>query len=363
MNKKIIYIDGWFLKYSLRGVGTYLMNILKSAPKSSVNYEYILLVPFKDLDTSFVSKNINIKFIKCKNIILWYEFLIPKLLSRKDKSTILFPSGICGILMNMKQKRVFSTIHDVSAFMPLKYSPLSFDIRSLLGRLYRILSFLKLVNNSEIIFTVSNTAKKGIQNIANNLGINLPKISVIYNASQINSRENFEKNKNLLCITGDNKQKNYKCILDSLNYFDYNSLNGWKIYLIGLNENSQETDPSGVIIIKRKYLNFSEINKLYMEAYGLIFPSLYESFGIPLVDALKANCHIIASDQGSPKEICKNSAIYFNPESPMQLSKKISQVINLYPDIPKINKNNIILNQTWRSNSNKLFKTIERNLF
>ena len=117
--------------------------------------------------------------------------------------------------------------------------------------------------------------------------------------------------------------------------------------------------PSGVKLIYRKYLNFNQILKLYEKAYCLLFPSLFESFGIPLVDAMKAKCHIIASDKGSPNEICGNNAIYFDPSSSYQFYEKIYEIVFKYPSPPSINSNNKALNQTWYKCSKTIFDIIE----
>lgn len=53
----------------------------------------------------------------------------------------------------------------------------------------------------------------------------------------------------------------------------------------------------------------------YRNAACLVYPSLYEGFGLPPVEAMSLNCLVIASSEGSIPEICKNAAIYFNPMS------------------------------------------------
>ena len=188
---------------------------------------------------------------------------------------------------------------------------------------------------------------------------NYPEIKVVYNASQINYLRNYSKSKYFLCITGKNNQKNSNCIINALNYFDDSSLEGWKIYLIGLKINKTFQHPSGAKLIYSKYLDFKEILKLYKKTYCLLFPSLYESFGMPLVDAMKSRCHIIASAQGSPNEICGENGIYFDPHSSYQLFEKIYEIVSKYPSPPLINFKNKALNQTWDKSSKTIFDIIE----
>jgi len=357
MKKKIVYIDGWFLKPPLRGVGKYIQNIITSIPRTQNEIEYVLLIPSADIVIKSLPSFLKINLIPCKFILIWYEFIVPKTL-RKDNSYIFFPSGICGITNTIPKKKVFSTIHDISALLPFNLSPMSFKLRQILGRLYRYLSFYILIRKSNIIFTVSETAKRDIKNLLSKKNINVPFIMAVNNASEINISKINKKNKNFICITGDSRQKNYKIIINALDYIDESVLKDWKIFLIGLNENKSIFHPSGAEIKIKKYLNSYEIKKLMMKSYCLIFPSLYESFGIPLVDAMRTGCYIVASNQGATKEICCENALYFNPNSAKDLSINILKVISKYPIQPLINKDNLAFQQTWEKTSKEIFDKI-----
>ena len=327
-------------------------------PKDIKDLEFVLLIPNLNLDLSIFPKNLKVKLIRCNYIFLWYEYYLPLLASKTRNSTIFYPSGICGIFTFYKKFNVISTIHDVASLLPLKYNPITFQSRHLLGRIYRKFSFYKLLKYSKFIFTVSNTAKHGIKKVSSNKNLSYPKIYVVHNASEIKEFPKYKKNKSFLCITGEHSQKNYKCIINALNFLNKNSLKGWTIYLVGLKENAIINHKSGAKIIKKTYMENSEITLLFAYAYCLIFPSIYESFGIPLLDALRSKCHIIASKNGASKEVCEDSAIYFNPNSPEELSEKLLKIINYFPKKPFIKKTTI-LKQTWEKSSKYIFHTIQ----
>ena len=128
MIKNYIYIDGWFLQKPLRGIGKYIQNILIYMPIPNENIEYILLVPNQEIDTSMFPDHLKIRFVPCKLIFSWYEIKIPIILRQKN-SFIFFPSGICGVINPINSKKVFSTIHDISALLSFDLSPLSFNLR------------------------------------------------------------------------------------------------------------------------------------------------------------------------------------------------------------------------------------------
>ncbi len=65
------------------------------------------------------------------------------------------------------------------------------------------------------------------------------------------------------------------------------------------------------------------VNQLYVNAAALIFPSLFEGFGLPLAEAMSCGCAIIASRRSSIPEIAGKAALYFNPDDPSDIAAKI----------------------------------------
>lgn len=74
--------------------------------------------------------------------------------------------------------------------------------------------------------------------------------------------------------------------------------------------------------------NDSELVYLYQHAECFIFPSLYEGFGFPLLEAFACNCPIISSNGGSLPEIADNAAVYFNPKDIREMRQSILNVIS-----------------------------------
>lgn len=75
----------------------------------------------------------------------------------------------------------------------------------------------------------------------------------------------------------------------------------------------------------------AQLSRLYSEASGLIYPSLYEGFGIPLVEAMRCGCPIIASDIPSSREVAQSCATYFDPSSASALVTALEQVLATTP--------------------------------
>ena len=68
---------------------------------------------------------------------------------------------------------------------------------------------------------------------------------------------------------------------------------------------------------------YAEVARFYAESDIFVFPSLAESFGHPLVEAMATGLPIVASDISICREICGEAAVYFNPLDPADLAEKI----------------------------------------
>jgi glycosyltransferase involved in cell wall biosynthesis len=67
--------------------------------------------------------------------------------------------------------------------------------------------------------------------------------------------------------------------------------------------------------------------RLYSKAQAFVFPSLYEGFGIPILEAFACGCPALLSNRSSLPEVGGNAAIYFDPESISDLSEKLARLI------------------------------------
>ena len=95
----------------------------------------------------------------------------------------------------------------------------------------------------------------------------------------------------------------------------------------------------------------------------MLFPSLYESFGIPLVEALRNKCHIIASSGGATKEICDKNAFYFDPNDCEELISKLFLIKKKFPKVNFVKYPNKIIYNDWNKSINRIITIIENNFW
>jgi len=92
----------------------------------------------------------------------------------------------------------------------------------------------------------------------------------------------------------------------------------------GFNINHRVT---GLTIVAHP-LNSTELAKLYNQALGFIFPSLRESFGLPIIEAMACGCPVITSFDTACAEIAGNAALLVNPRSVCEIKQAMSRLIN-----------------------------------
>ena len=78
----------------------------------------------------------------------------------------------------------------------------------------------------------------------------------------------------------------------------------------------------------RGLVSRDELNDLYRRAACLVFPSLYEGFGLPPIEAMSLGCPTAVATSGALPEVCGSASEYFDPTSPADIARGIVQALN-----------------------------------
>ncbi|MBF0234800.1 MAG: glycosyltransferase family 4 protein [Desulfamplus sp.] len=79
------------------------------------------------------------------------------------------------------------------------------------------------------------------------------------------------------------------------------------------------------------YVNDETLRQYFVHADAMVFPSLYEGFGLPPLEAMAAGCPVLVSDTGPMPEVCGDAALYCDPHSVEDIAEKMLTLLN---DIP-----------------------------
>ena len=101
------------------------------------------------------------------------------------------------------------------------------------------------------------------------------------------------------------------------------------------NTEEQQRMETDKLKMQFQYIAFKtneDLKYLYEKALCFVFPSLYEGFGIPVLEAFAAGCLVCVSKNSSLKEIVGEAGLYFNPNSPEDIRASLSMALSLQKD-------------------------------
>lgn len=241
-------------------------------------------------------------------------------------------------VLPVKARHKLVTIHDV-------YHLAFAQEMDVVKRIYARFMIGKAAAFGEKVITVSNFSKSEIQHYTNCSG---EKIQVIYNGvvkkttvqpfQVLQGKYNLPV-KYILFVGNVKPHKNLAVLLKSYLLLDESIKNEYRIVVAGKIDGFITGDETSLNlvnhdpILKEKvvftgYVDDEDMAGLYRYASLFVFPSFYEGFGIPPLEAMLNACPVIASNAASIPEICGDAALYFSPDDPMKLKEQIISVLN-----------------------------------
>lgn len=306
------------------GVGNYVYHLVKNILSIDSKNEYSLFSS-SNKNEDFIPQNANAKIINRKSI--------SSLLKKMD---VLH--GPDFKLLPIRANKKIVTIHDLASFMDEDF--MSDDFKKLTQR-----KIIKSIGQADIIVTVSNSVK---EQLINQLKLSKEKIQVVYHGvSEINTSViNKERNENILTKLGIAKpfflfvgnietRKNIITLLKAFEIFKDKYKTEHELVLVGKSGHGYEKIQEALEANKVKsdikeigWIEDDDLAVLYSEAEIFIFPSLYEGFGMPLLEAMKFKLPIICSSIEVLKEIASDSALFVNPSDPNDIAESIYEAVS-----------------------------------
>lgn len=320
MQNKIV-IDGSSLLLK-SGAGTYVNLLVSGLAKIKVspNILIIIIIPFGFKGKLLSKKNIKIIKKPFINKVIWDLILLPSYCWLQGASLLHYTENTGGsFLPKILSINTLLTIHDVSYYKSFHTVSRPSSIRQWIGLYYRRFCTKRIATNCKKIFTVSKFAK---EDIIKELEISPKKIHITKNAlsEKYLAQRLCPSGKKIIMVTGPSNQKNINFTLSCL-LKNKDILTKWKILIIGV-----KGKDSNFMSFKRKISN-EKLVRYYDQSSILIMPSLYESFSIPIIEALSRGLSVISSNRGAAPEVLKNYGLFYNPLSCKELRKNLISVI------------------------------------
>lgn len=325
------------LKGERAGVGYYTYYLVKHLLKLDKKNQYVLFFDYRVKDTSpFKQKNVVIKYFPFSQYKKFLPFsyshmLISAFLIRENLDLYHSPANVIPYAYN---KPSVVTVHDLAIYKHPKFFPSGqkFSTKFLVP---------KSLKKTKKIIAVSETTKKDIVKL---FKIPAAKIKVIYEGfagDKVKVAEaatlkkyklaspyilfvgTIEPRKNLVGliqafaeVNKDRRLKNYQLILAGAE--------GWK------DEKVFKTIQDLKLGMKIKYLGYvSHDDKLNLmrRATCFVFPSFYEGFGLPVLEAMAIGTPVITSNLSSLPEVAGQAAILVNPAKKEEITKALKKVL------------------------------------
>ncbi len=190
-----------------------------------------------------------------------------------------------------------------------------------------------LIEKASKIIAISKNTKKDIIKF---YGINEDKIEVIYLANSFNTgikmKESFNLPKKFVLFLGTRwPYKNFKFFIKSIAplILEDNDLN--VICAGGMAFTNEEKEILSNLNIADRVFHYPITDDLlaylYQNALAFVFPSLYEGFGIPVLESFNCGCPLIVSKTSSLPEVAGDATVYINPEDKNSIKNAIEKVI------------------------------------
>lgn len=326
------------------GISQYMKHVLKRMPQMSDDDSYVLFMSESDRSFfDFEHPRIDVVTVadwvgKPMVNILWHLFYLPALLSRHNCDCVYMPAGNRRLAWWYGLPSI-GTVHDLSQLhVPGKYDAMRmFYATKILPRMMQRLTH---------VISVSKSTRKDLVNFA---GVDPERIDVVYNGADLErySPDHRDQGKQLVLnkygITNpyilytarlEHPGKNHVNLLDAFARLKEKSGLPHHLVLAG----SPWYGADAIYAVARDlgieefvcfagFVNDSDLPSLYAGADLFVFPSLFEGFGIPLLEAMASGTPVCASNVSSIPEVVKNAGLLFDPEDADDMAASMLQII------------------------------------
>jgi glycosyltransferase involved in cell wall biosynthesis len=319
-----VFINGRFLAQRVGGVQRFAWEVIKAldqelsdAPSASPR-NWTLVVP-RTAPPGIALKRIAVKVIgRGRPGHFWDQFVLPRVARQ-------------GVVVNLTNgapllhPRCLVVIHDAAVFRtPENFAPVYVLLHRALGRLLSLKSSVGTVSEfsrSELaqILRIDRSRIFVVPNSCEHLGRVPPDDTVL-------GRLGLERNRYFLFVGKPSPNKNLTAAIAA---FARLGVPGYRFVIVGMADPAifrAGFDAIAPDILVAGHLSDPELVGLLQGATALLFPSLYEGFGIPPLEGMVTGCPVVASRIPAVLEVCGDAALYFDPKDVELITRKMRAI-------------------------------------
>jgi len=308
--------------------------------------EYFIFVK-PDEDNKVLSETSNFKIIELEGgpYPTWEQVALPKAAKKYGCDILHCTSNTAPFCTNIP---LITILHDIiymeSSYLKILKS--SASTYQKFGNIYRKLVVPRVVKKSKKVITVSHFEKNRIGEFFGIKGDN--KLDAIYNGvsehfKPVTNKEELQRVKDkynlpekyFFFLGNTDPKKNTKGTLKAFSDFLKQTGSGHKLVMLDydkteLNKLLIEINDTNLInhIILTGYVINTDLPSIYSQCDVFLYPSLRESFGIPMLEAMSCNVPVITSNTSSMPEVSGGAAHIINPFNPEEITQGILEILN-----------------------------------
>jgi glycosyltransferase involved in cell wall biosynthesis len=354
--KKTIAIDARFMLRPLRGIPLYVLKICENLPALNNEYKFIYFINkgFEHNDTyenyfsrisNIENNNSNVTFVNLDDDaeIKWEQVFLRKMIKQYNVNLLHIPANRVCFFPGIP---TVTTVHDAMEYLYLldeKY-PLSREknksvrmfLYHLRKRLYTQYTYRYALKHASKIITVSHYSAK---QIINYLSVKIEKLTVIHHGVDDDYLKkdpiSFEKRKFTLMLGGDSLQKNPEAALRCWAKVNPALRNRYPLKIVGfcgsdsspllraVKDNGLENS-----VEIHGWVTQDEIVNYFQSAALFFFPSQYEGFGFPLLQAMASGTPVISTTKASIPEVLGDVGYQFDPRDHEGMADATNKVLS-----------------------------------
>jgi glycosyltransferase involved in cell wall biosynthesis len=187
---------------------------------------------------------------------------------------------------------------------------------------YRRVAYRAAVRGSRLVIAISEHVK---ETIVERLGVEPERVRVIHLGIDLERLHPGEQKRELFLLYPANgwPHKNHARLLEAFGLLRRERPE-LRLVLTGSGLEGLPAAPGGEV---RGHVSRDELVRLYQTAAALVFPSLYEGFGLPPLEAMACGCPVAAAQAGALPETCGDAARYFDPTKPDEIADAVLETL------------------------------------
>ncbi len=333
-----IGIDARFaVKAPRRGIGTYSLNLISELMDLDRRVEFILYIDRDDIEGTLPSgSNVQVRRLRPSFYPLWEQLALP-VAAWHDDLDLFHALGNTGPLWLPSRTELVLSLMDVMFLQSGEFIPMPHTIYQRAGRAYRASVCPSTARRSARVITISEFSRQDILKLVP--GIPCQKVAPIYLAcdpryTHVNQLSNDAISRPfLLCLGAEDPRKNTQRIVQAylgaiknhdiahdLLICGYANWGNSKAYRLVKEANAEAR------VRFHSFISVEELLAFYQQSTALLYLSLYEGFGIPILEAFACGCPVIASSTTSIPEVGGDAAIYVDPCDVAEIESAIVRV-------------------------------------